>query len=287
MMIKALMALMLATEPQAASESLDDAAALYRTGGVLYESADYQGAIVKFTKALTIVVSLGGEDHTRLTLLYNIGLAHQKQFEIDRDVTHLRTALNLYRRYRKFARETGSLMDEMDVEPRILRLEKQLRTNDQIQRNREKNREENKPLPAPPPAGDSASPVDDGGWKKSRNTGIGLVVGGAGATIGGIVLAAVGSGFESNAKAQVDELADLGVPLDHPAWAQGAQYIEQERDKGRALIGGGVALAVVGAGVVGVGAYFLVKSKKLREGAVAVTPAMWPGMAGVQITGRF
>ena len=281
MMIKTLMALVLATAPvEPASPQMDEAAALYNEGGALFDSADYEGAIDKFTRALGIVVSINGNDHTRLTLLYNIASAHEKQFTIDKDVSHLRKALNLYKRYRDFAQRTGDLGEELDVESRISRLERKLRTNDQIQQNRENAQP--RVVPLPPPV-----QVEDTSWKKPRNAGLGLVVVGGAATLGGVVVAVLGSRMEPNARDEVAKLGLMGVPMDHPAWAEGDQFIAAEKRKGNAMMGTGVTFAIVGAAGVGVGAYYLVKSKKLREGAVSVTPTFGRGLGGVQITGKF
>lgn len=277
-----LLAVVLAMAPAESSPQMQEAAALYQDGTASYKAADYNGAIQKFTKALGIVSAIEGDERTQLTLLYNIASAHEKQFSIDKDGAHLRQALQLYKRYREFAQTTGDLGEELDVETNISRLERKLKTLDQIERNRaEANKQEG---PPPPP---STTPTDDTEWKKPRNLGIGLTVTGGAATIGGIVMVALGSQFEGNAQVQVDKLADMGVPMDDPAWAQGEQFVEDEKRRGNILMGVGATVAVVGATGVGVGTYYLVKSKKVREGQVSVTPTWGSGMAGVQISGRF
>jgi tetratricopeptide (TPR) repeat protein len=263
-----------------APEQMEEAQILFRDGTVKYESADYNGAIENFTKALAIVTEQHGDDHTRLTLLYNIARAHEKAFTIDQDVTHLRQALALYERYLDFAQSTGNLGEELDVETKIAHLKKQLQIHSQIERN--KGRVEGPQEIPPPPAVDTN--VD---WKKPRNTGIGLVAGGAAVTIGGVVLAVLGSQFEESAQTQVDSLADQGIPMDHPAWAEGEEFVASEKRRGAIFMGTGATVAVVGAAGIGVGTYYLVKSKRLREGRVAALPALSPGFAGVQISGRF
>jgi len=280
MMIKTMLILALAGAPAEAMPEMQEAQTLYGEGTAMFDSADYNGAIEKFTKALGIVTSVNGDDHTRLTLLYNIASAHEKAFAIDKDVTHLRQAFQLYERYRDFAQKTGNLGDELDVEAKIGRLEKQLRAHDQMQRGREQTGARK----VPPPPSVTVPEVD---WKKPRNTGVGLVIGGGAATIGGVVLAVVGSTREGKAQAQVDKLVDLGVPMDDPAWAEGEKFVEQEKKKGNVLMGVGATVAVVGAAGVGVGAYYLVKAKKMRGGSVSAIPALAPGFAGIQISGRF
>lgn len=284
LMTKILLTLMLAGGAPAVQEDpLDEAAQLYQQGTIHFDSADYTSAIELFTKALGIVVAANGDDQVRLTLLYNIASAHEKQFEIDKDTSHLRQALDLYRRYRDFAREGGTIDDIFDVEDRIAKLEKRVRVADQLERNR-RERTDKQDVPPPPPKGVVQDDLD---WKKPRTTGAVLLGVGAAATIGGVVLAVVGSRYEPHARDEVQKLADLGVPMDHPAWKEGDQFIMQERRKGNALMGTGITFAVVGATGVGVGSYLLIKSKKMREGQVGVLPALSPGFAGVQISGSF
>lgn len=253
-----------------------EAQTLYQEGTVLFDSADYLGAIEKFTAALAIVKRLGGDDRVRLALLFNIASAHEKQFEIDHDVSHLRQALALYRQYEEFADTQEDLGEALDVHAHVLELEKRLRTYDEIQRNRENI--SNGTVP-PPPTGDT-------GWKRHRGIGIGLLVTGGGMLVGGVTMIALGTQFEPKARAQVNELADLGVPLDHPAWAEGDKFITQEKRKGALMMGLGGSLAAMGLVGTGVGSFYLVKSKRERA-QLTVNPSMGLGFAGVQLTGHF
>lgn len=258
-----------------------DPEALFREGSALFDAADYDGAVEKFTGALSVLPK-DANPKTRLMLLFNIATAHEKQFSIDRDVTHLRQALTLYERYKEYAQETGDLGEELDIEVRIARVRKKVLWHDQIQRQKQVDLPDR---PPPPPSEERDGGDDE--WKKSRNVGIGLVAAGGAATIGGVVLAAVGSGLEDSAREQVDELGDLGLPEDHPAWQEGADFVEGERRRGNVLLGTGIALSTVGVVGVGVGSYFLVKSKKMREANVSVVPTLSRDFAGFQVTGRF
>jgi tetratricopeptide (TPR) repeat protein len=260
---------------------LSDAKTLYEEGTVLFEAADYRGALDKFTAALAIVKREGGEDQTRLALLYNIARTHEKQFEIDKDVTHLRQALALYRQYEDFTETQGDLGEELDIHSKVLDLERRLRIHDDMERNRAAAATGARDVPPPP------SSASDDGWKRPRNVGIGLLIPGSAAVVGGVVMLVAGSRFEPRAQAQVNELADLGVPMDHPAWAEGDKFIEQERRKGVLFMGLGGSLAVVGALGVGVGSFYLVKSKRAREKNLSFVPAIGRGFAGVQLSGSF
>ena len=276
-----LLVTLLTMAPAEASAPLDEAAVLYKQGEVLYDSSDYEGAIKKFTEALGLVIANGGTDHARLSLLYNIASAHEKQFAIDKDISHLRQAIELYKRYRTFARTSGDTGDALDIESKVMRLERRLKAHDQMTRNRSATPREAPPPPTP------EKKADDRAWKKPRNVGLGLVVGGGAVTVGGVVLAVLGSRYESRAQDQVNELADLDVPPEHPAWTEGDDFIAQEARKGKILMGVGATMAVLGATGVGVGAYYLVKAKKAREGQLSAVPTVAPGLVGVQISGRF
>lgn len=280
-----LLSLILAFGAPVTGDPTEEAEVLYREGTVKYEAADYNGAIEDFTAALALVVEAPDtEDNrrTRLTILYNIAATHEKAFTIDQDITHLRQAIALYERYLKFAQSTGDLGDEIDAEAKLAHLRKQIRVHKQIEENRANSSKQ------PPPAAPSPSPTDEGlDWERPRKTGIALVGAGGVLTLGGVALAVVGSQLEPRAEQEVSKLADLGVPMDHPSWEQGDEFIAQEKRKGNALLGVGVSVAVVGAVGVGVGSYYLVKAKRLRENEVAVIPSLSPNFAGIQLSGKF
>lgn len=258
--------------PSASDQAaIERAEGLYRKGSTLYESAEYPGAIAAFTEALAIVQEMPDAPlETKLSLLYNIASAHERAYEIDGDVAHLRQALKLYQRYEADSADVG---DQLDAGARRTRIETTLR-----------ELETAKVVPAPEPSPATPRPADDRG-RKHRDVGIGLLVPGVAAVIGGVVVATVGSTYESRARDEVAKLADLGVPPDHPAWIEGDDFIAQERRKGAVLMGVGGAVAAVGAVGVGVGAFYLVKSKRARH--VAVAPQIAPGFAGLHLAGRF
>jgi tetratricopeptide (TPR) repeat protein len=272
-----LITILMTTAPQ----SEEPARSLYHEGSTLFEAADYEGAIEKFTEALSLVGDEDQDDmHVRLTLLFNIASAHVRQYEIDQDVEHLRQALALFRRYKEFTQKHGDLGEELDIEARLSRVEHMLAEVEEA--------DEVAPTPAPVEPEPEQSSTDEGlEWQKARKTGTGLVVAGSLATVGGAVLAVVGSRLEPRARGQVDELADMGVPFDHPAWQEGDEFIAQQQRQGTVMIGAGVAVSLVGLVGVGVGSYYLVKSKKLREHEVSIAPAWGSGTAGIQIGGRF
>lgn len=250
--------------PEEVSE-LDRARLLHAEGTAAYEAADYPGAIEKFTAALKIVMAEGGTDENtaKQALLYNIAKAHEKAYEMDEDPVHLRQALSLYTRYKE---SVTAPKDKEDAQAKINALQLRL----------------TKPTPSVvSPKTTTPKPVVPD-WKRPRNIGISLMVAGGGAFVGGVVMAVLGSRYESNARDQVRKLDDLGVPEDHPARMQGATFIQQEAKKGKILMGLGGSLAGVGAVLVGTGAGFVVKAKRTRLSARVTTTYV-----GLTVSGKF
>ena len=261
---------------QADQGALRRAEDLFRKGSTLYEATEYLGAIAAFTEALAIVQDLPDAPvGTKLSLLYNIAAAREKQYEIDRDPQHLRQALQLYRRYEAESADVG---DQLDAGARRMRIEKMLREldatkNDSIQA-------PSPPLPLPRPRS-----ADSDLGRRHRDIGIGLLVPGAAAVVGGVVVAIVGSTYEPRARSSVSKLADLGVPPDHPAWEEGDRFIAAERRKGVALMATGGSLAAVGAVLCGVGIYSMVKAKRTRTTTANVVFS--DSFVGVRLLARF
>jgi tetratricopeptide (TPR) repeat protein len=263
------------TEPAPRSPERERAQALYAEGTTLYDSANYAGAIDKFTEALALVKNTGEQDErSRLVLLWNIASAHEKAYEIDNDTTHLRQALLLYRRYQGFAERTGDKSEQQDAAQRITSLEKAMAELE---------------APAEKTPKDSAPPVtvqDDGAWKRPHRIGIGLLVPGVAAVVGGVTVLALGSTYEGRARDKVAKLGDLGVPPDDPAWAEGEAFIAQERRKGKTMMALGGSLVGAGAVLAGVGTFFIVKAKRTRSRVLA-SPSVSTTYLGISISGRF
>jgi tetratricopeptide (TPR) repeat protein len=263
---------------------LSEAEALYNEGQTRYESADYNGAIAKFTEALDEAKRAGSKEfHVRGLLLYNIGRAHIKAYEIDQDLGHLRQARSIYRQFIKEADVEAMFaefnpQDVADARQELRALEIRLEGLENVTKTKT---ESDEPSPAPPPI---EAPVD---WKKPRNTGMGLTAAGSAVLVGGVAVLAFGSTLKPGAEGEVNKLADAGVPQDHPAWTEGDNYIESESKRGRTLMALGGALTGVGLIGAGVGIAYLVKAKKLREGRVSPTVALTPTFSGIVVSGRF
>jgi hypothetical protein len=255
-------------EHEAPAEHLADAEALYRDGSTLYEAADYPGAIQKFTAALALVSakSTPDGDTIKRPLLWNIAIAHERAFGIDGDQRHLRQAQTLYRSYVELlAKDEVAAIAEAKTS--LLRVQTLLS-------------EQEKQSPPPPRVAAPSHPVQQERDQKALKLGVGLLVPGVAATVAGAVMLGVGSTYGGKAQAQVDMLADLGVPPNDPAWDQGAKFVEQERRKGRAMMAVGGTLAGAGVVLIGIGAYYTAKGKRVR-----VSPML--GIFGMTLSGKF
>lgn len=283
-----------AQEPAAEEQpDLTRARQLFQEGSVRYEAADYGAAIEVFTKAIRELDSQGVSDvYIRGVLLYNIAKSHARAYDIDRDVIHLRQASVLYRRFidRATSGPGEGLFDQNDVKDareELTKVEAQLEAIDKPKEEPEPEAQpepepkpEPEPEPAPPP-----KPSDE--WKKPRGTGIGLLVTGIVSLGAGGGLIGYGTQFKPNAEAEVAKLDDLGLPDDHPAFEDGEEFIADETRKGQTMIGVGAGAAAVGAAMVGLGAYYLVKSKKMKAGGMQAAAVITPNFSGLTIFGRF
>jgi len=242
-----------------AGEVRSEAERLYREGVVRYEAADYAGAIDRFTRALDLVIEQEGAPEVRLRLLYNIAVAHERAYEIDQDVTRLRKAQVLYRRYLSFAQETADRAARADVEQRLARIEAAL-AKTEVQ--------------------------DDVVDRKGRGAGAALAAAGGGVLAVGVGLAVAGGTFAGRAQDRVDGFfAANPVPDDHPARAEGEAYVDEQRRRGRTwMIAGGV-LAGVGAGATVAGVVLLVRRRPRSR--LAVAPLFGGRVAGAVVSGRF
>ncbi len=262
-------------------EAREQAVALYDEGTTLHRASDYAGAIEKFTLALGIVVANDLDDSIRLKLLYNIGRAHEKAYGIDADATHLRKAKELYVEYRDdFAQEHGDLGEELDVEGRLLNVERQLEelaskgespTNGATPATRGERDEGEKRQSKPrPDRGDRSNvrPLVIGG-------GVSLGLGLAG-------LGVMGAGLAKGSTAQQEFESALG-PGDED---RRLGLIDDGERANKIAIAGGVTggiFVVTGAVLVSLG----VKRGAGRGKQASVTPSIGRESAMLVIQGRF
>ncbi|MEM6295088.1 MAG: hypothetical protein AAGA54_27705 [Myxococcota bacterium] len=245
---------------------------LYLEGRAQFSAADYAAAIETWTKLLAELPQGPETTEVRLDLLFNIGLAHTREYLFDEDPVHLRKALTLFRLY-------AERKPSDDVAKRISELEAQLASLEDD----DSTLEPPSPEAAPSSNVETEPPRDDAGGP-SRGLGIGLVAGGGAAVVGGVALLVAGSRLRPAAEESVAALEGMGLEPDDPAFAEGDAFVDEETRRGRAFMAGGGAVAGVGLVAVGVGVWALTRSRA-RGGDVA----WWvsPTLGGMTMGGRF
>ena len=100
------------SEEAPSDPAVEEAARLYEEGTLRYQTADYPGAVELFTEAFRQASSIDDEEQRERAmtlLLFNLAQAHVKAYEVDDDITHLRTARELLSRH---------IQNEQDAEDR-------------------------------------------------------------------------------------------------------------------------------------------------------------------------
>lgn len=242
----------------------EQAQTLYQDGTGHYEAADYPKAIEAFTAAL----NLSTDQKIRGTMMLNIALSHTKQFNIDRDLQHLRQAKAIYERYLDQAEDVGYRDDDQaETREALEQIDRKLRVAQQIQNNRTQR---SRPVPPPPKVEDE--PEVDG---KRRKLGIGMVAGGSVVAVGGVSLLAYGATFKGRAEDEVAQVPDA---------TNGQDYVDLMSKRGAVLMGVGGGMAALGVTGLVLGAVQMHKSKPQK---VAITPVGGRHFTGLSISGRF
>jgi tetratricopeptide (TPR) repeat protein len=250
---------------QAPRNEIED---LYYAGAADYSASEYRAAIDKFTRALALAVREDSDPHIRVALLFNLAQAHAGAFEVDRDVRHLRQAVDIYRRFLDESEPLGQDAEDQRDAAReaIARIEAELPALEADAAHDDKARPDVEPEPA-------AHRVDPG----RRRRGIVLAVGGGVALLGGVGLLAFGTTFRRDAERVV-------ATHDDPPEVEEA-FVREEVRKGRVWIGVGAGVAAVGAGLLTWGIVDLVASRSGPR-AVAVVPTLGP-VNGLGLSARF
>ena len=106
--------LLLATAPAGAAGDMEKARALFQKGQTDFALGKFLEAVQSFEEAYREV--------PRPELLWNMAKAYRKQYDIDRDVNHLRRAKVLYRNYAELA-TTGKERTEAHQEEEVVETE--------------------------------------------------------------------------------------------------------------------------------------------------------------------
>lgn len=274
-----------APEPPPEAEPATDleaqAAALYDEGQVLYSAADYTGAIDKFTEALALSSrpEASFSPDVRGALLYNLATAHDKAFNVEGDLKHLRTARELY----------GRIVDEAETygydAELVGQATEQRDAVDERLREAEAKEPEPEPDPEPPvaaprqPEPEPADPETDDVRRPGRALTItGLTVAGLGVGASAIWIAGlIGAQRAEDDLAATTSISDENTRID--AFDRG------DRANTLALTGAVVSGALVVGGMALFVAGRVIASR--RGAATACLPSVGPRTAGLGCTIRF
>jgi len=270
-------------------EPMDRARELYTEGESLYSAADYNGAIDKFTEALTLVSKHGSvqDAQVRGLIMFNIAKAHIEAYEVDTQLNHLRQARSIYKRFVTEGEAAGyQATDISEAKAEIERLEIRIAEIEEEQK-----------APEPSLVGDpeKAGPgVDIDKLERAQHAfglGIGLTVGGVVLVGGGIAAVIWGSGVDGYIRDEINKKRDNQgeEPLSvNPVRTDDEKnFADREQVKGNVWLGVGAAALTLGAAGIGVGAWQLSKSKKLKAESVAMVPMIDRDTAGLMFSGRF
>jgi tetratricopeptide (TPR) repeat protein len=268
----------LAQEP----EELAKVEALYDEGLALYDTADYDGAIAKWTQAYSMVGDSPQSADIKATLLYNLASAHEAAFDIDADITHLTKARVLLERFDQNIEELyegEAIASERErVQQKIAGIDAKLAEarGDEVE-------PDDEPEPDPEPDDESVPPPDPSSDATPKRPGrplviagsvlVGLGLGGVGAGIAGTILSQNANTFDEEAL----DVTQASLDLRHEQINYGQQmnvlsYV--------GFVAGGV-LVVTGATLLGLSA------RKRAARSTALVPVLNRGHAGLMIQGSF
>lgn len=271
----------------------NDAEALYNAGEQAYWLGDFRRAVQHFEAAY----ARSGLP----ALLYNVGLATMRRYELTQDPEDLRRARAVLTNYAQELAKDPTLQQADNVPRLIAQLDATLATLAAAKPAAKSPAAEPRELPAidprdrcePTPAIDRSSATD----RATRRAGASVMTIGGLALVGGVAttvaFALKGQSFQQQ---QQTLLADAAARGCDGAASQSAACIALDdsvaitvRNGQRAnLLAGGLGGGLVALGVAGlvVGAVVFSRAPRLR-GKLAISPALTPQAAGLLLNGRF
>lgn len=241
----------------------------YTEGQVLFDLADYEGAIARWTEAYLLLT----QPRQQLRLMYTLAETHMRAHEVSRDPSHLRRARILFEQFlsgvRTYSEGRASLSSDFaNASVRIEQIDRALALLD-------RQAEEQRALLRAVAVG-AARVEPSPAVRTMRATGIGLTA------AAGVGLALMTAGLVLGARAS-DEVGLAGLPEDERALllARGRRY------NALAIAGG-----VLGGAMLAAGVPLLViagrRARSEREAALQrLVPALTPTAFGLVWEGRF
>ena len=213
-----------------------DGQRLFDEASAAYNLGKFADAIAKFEAAYALLKAP--------SLLYNLGQAHAKAYELDQDLAHLRQARVLFTNFIKIREGAGESTG--DAKERVAAIEAEIAAKEQAAAAVTRPTEV-APAPAPAP-----TPTPTPTPTRRRPPGA-LTYAGAGVLVGGLLAGAglVATGFISRGRI-VDQAAAEGtlVPLSSARADEYAAHEGQAAAMAYAGIGVGAALVVTGAALL-------------------------------------
>jgi hypothetical protein len=280
---------LLAASPARAEPPPRNPEALYDEGRSLYETADYDGAIERWTAAYVQLEWTPANAEIKASLLYNLASAHEEAFGINADAAHLNKAMVLLERFEtNIPRIYGDGSDAQAERDRVqerkralsAKLEQTKQRGSAAVRAAEEEDGEPEPepatAPAPPPAPSEPTPAearparDEPPRDRRPKTGIALLAAGGSATAlglgaGGAAIAGMILSDQANDFSSVDDM-DYG--------ARQAQL-----DRGRRMNRLAIAMAVTSGVLIVAGVILVASGKKQRDATRRTTWLRSTGLA--------
>jgi tetratricopeptide (TPR) repeat protein len=258
-----------------------EARAAYESGETEYRLGRFEDAAGSFERAYELS---GLSD-----ILYNIGLAHLRWYDVDVDIKHLRRAKVVFQNYIIEIQKDPDLGDLEEAESLIAQIDEKIAAANQAG--------------AEVPDEAEQAPADRGpdpGNKLRLGGGISMGVGGAlivGGVVSGVLFGLRGQKIEGDLNAEYDARNELGcAEIDtRDECDEIAARIVDFRAQGQAAnslaIGLGASLSAIGVVGVVVGAVLFVKGNKKtkawQQGQVSVAPMWSPRGGGLMVSGQF
>ncbi len=253
----------------------------YEAGEKEYRLGQFEEAAREFERAYEL--------SALPAILYNIGLAHLRWYDVDPDIAHLRKAKVVFQNYIIELQKNPELGDIAEAEAVIAEIDKKIADHEAAEAT------VNEPKPEPVDLG------PDPGKKLRLGGAVAMGLGGVfviGGVVSGVVLGVRGQGFEDELRTAFAERRELMCASNdlRPECAGIQDDIDASRENGRKANTLAVALSLTfgGVGVLGLiaGAVLFVRGNKKTqawelERSMSVSPTWLPGGGGLTVVGRF